>query len=87
MDQTDHRPPPQDQSPSTNTSGTQLAGQGRMKAKNIEEVVVYNEAVAAGDEVSAILERPIFGRDLNTKGQLDRSSSRIAPLMLRALAS
>lgn len=53
----------------------------RMKAKNIDDVVVYKEAVAAEDEVSAILERPIFSKDLNTKGQLDRSSSRVAPLI------
>ena len=52
-----------------------------MKAKNIDDVVVYGEAVAAGDEVSAILERPHFGRDLNLKGQLDRSSTRVAPLI------
>ena len=52
-----------------------------MKAKNIDDVVVYKEAVAAEDEVSAILERPIFSKDLNTKGQLDRSSSRVAPLI------
>ena len=52
-----------------------------MKAKNLEDVVVYKEAVAAEDAVSAILERPIFSKDLNTKGQLDRSSSRVAPLI------
>ncbi len=46
-----------------------------MKAKNIDEVVVYREAFEAEDEVSAILERPIFGNNLNLKGQLDRSSS------------
>ena len=43
--------------------------------------MVYKEALAAEDEVSAILERAIFSRDLNTKGQLDRSSSRVAPLI------
>ncbi len=52
-----------------------------MKAKNLDDVVVYNEALAAEDVVSAILERPIFSKDLNTKGQLDRSSSRVAPLI------
>jgi four helix bundle protein len=52
-----------------------------MKAKNIDDVVVYREALAAEDEVSAILERPVFGRDLNLKDQLDRSSSRVGPLI------
>ena len=52
-----------------------------VKAKNLDDVVVYKEALAAEDEVSAILERPIFSKDLNTKGQLDRSSSRVAPLI------
>ena len=52
-----------------------------MKAKNIDDVVVYKEALEAEDAVSAILERPIFSKDLNTKGQLDRSSSRVAPLI------
>jgi four helix bundle protein len=52
-----------------------------MKAKNIDDVVVYKEALEAEDAVSAILERPDFSKDLNTKGQLDRSSSRVAPLI------
>jgi four helix bundle protein len=52
-----------------------------VKAKHIEDVVVYQEALAADDEVSAILERPIFNRDLNLKSQLDRSSSRVGPLI------
>lgn len=52
-----------------------------MKAKNIEDVVVYNEALAAEDEVSAILQRSGFSTDLNLKNQLDRSSSRVAPLI------
>jgi four helix bundle protein len=52
-----------------------------MKAKNIDEVVVYREALEAEDAVSAILERPVFNKDLNTKGQLDRSSSRVPALI------
>ena len=52
-----------------------------MKAQNIEDVVVYNEALAAEDAVSALLQRPGFSKDLNLKSQLDRSSSRIAPLI------
>jgi four helix bundle protein len=52
-----------------------------MKAKNINDVVVYKEALEAEDEISAILERTVFGRDLNLKDQLDRASSRIGPLI------
>ena len=52
-----------------------------MKAKNIDDVVVYREALDADDEVSAILERAVFGKDLELKGQLRRSSSRVAPLI------
>jgi four helix bundle protein len=52
-----------------------------MKAKNIDDVVVYKEALEAEDAVSAILDRPIFSKDLDLKGQLNRSSSRVAPLI------
>ena len=52
-----------------------------MKAKNLEDLVVYNEALVAEDAVSALLDRPGFSTDLNLRGQLDRSSSRIAPLI------
>ena len=45
-----------------------VADARRMKAKNIEDVVVYKEAVIAEDEVSTILERSVFGKDLNLKG-------------------
>jgi four helix bundle protein len=51
-----------------------------MKAKNLDDVVVYKEALVAEDEVSAFLERPSFSKD-HTKSQLDRSSSRVAPLI------
>ena len=52
-----------------------------MKARNLDEVVVYRESLEAEDLISAILERPIFGKDLNTKDQLDRSSGRIPALI------
>lgn len=52
-----------------------------MKAKNIDAVVVYKEALEAEHAVSAILDRPVFGKDLDLKGQLNRSSSRVAPLI------
>ena len=51
--------------------GMRFATAACMKAKNLDDVVVYHEALAAEDEVSAILERPMFSKNLNTKGQLD----------------
>ena len=63
------------------TSGTTRALAYRMKAKTLEDVVVYKESLAAEDEVSAILERPGFRKELTLKDQLDRSSSRIGPLI------
>ena len=52
-----------------------------MKAKNLDEVLVYRKAVVTADEVSAILKRPMFGRDLDLRDQLSRSSGRVAPLI------
>jgi four helix bundle protein len=52
-----------------------------MKAKNLDDVLVYRKAVAAADEVSAILKRPAFRKDLELKDQLSRSSGRVAPLI------
>ena len=52
-----------------------------MKAKKIEDVVVYREAVEAENAIIEILERPVFRKDLNLKGQLDRSAARIGPLI------
>jgi four helix bundle protein len=53
----------------------------RVKAKTLEDLVVYREAIAAEDAVSAILARAVFNKDLDLRGQLSRSSSRIAPLI------
>jgi four helix bundle protein len=52
-----------------------------MKAKSIDDVLVYRKAVAAADEVSAILKRPVFSKDLDLRDQLSRSSGRVAPLI------
>jgi four helix bundle protein len=52
-----------------------------MKAKKLDDVLVYKKAVAAADEVSAMLERPVFRKDLDLKDQLSRSSGRVAPLI------
>lgn len=54
---------------------------GGMKAKNIDDVVVYREAEESADAVSAILERTEFGKDFDLTNQLSRSSSRIGPLI------
>ena len=52
-----------------------------MKAKNLDDVLVYRKAVAAADEVSALLSRPAFGRDFELKDQLSRSSGRVGSLI------
>ena len=52
-----------------------------MKAKNLDDVLVYRKAIAAADEVSALLKRPVFCRDFELKDQLSRSSGRVAPLI------
>ena len=52
-----------------------------MKAKKLDDVLVYKKALAASDEISAILERPAFGKDPNLKDQLSRSSGRVGPLI------
>jgi four helix bundle protein len=52
-----------------------------MRAKNLEDVIVYQKALAAADAVSALLERPAFRRDFDLTDQLSRSSSRVAPLI------
>jgi hypothetical protein len=38
-----------------------------MKAKNLDDVLAYRKAESAADEVSAILKRPVFGKDLELK--------------------
>jgi four helix bundle protein len=62
-------------------SGTKSAQLVRVKAKNLEDLLVYREAIVAEDAVSALLQRPAFGNDSTLKDQLSRSSSRIAPLI------
>ena len=52
-----------------------------VRAKNIEDVVVYRESTAAAVAVSALLDRPVFSKDFDLKNQLSRSSSRIGPLI------
>jgi four helix bundle protein len=52
-----------------------------MRAKNLSDIRVYRKAEDAANAVSAILKRPVFGKDFNLKDQLSRSSSRVAPLI------
>jgi four helix bundle protein len=52
-----------------------------MKAKNLDDVLVYRKAMAVADEVSTILRRPAFGREFSLKDQLSRSSGRVGPLI------
>ncbi len=52
-----------------------------MKAKNLDDVLVYRKSVAAADEISALLKRPIFRKDLELKDQLSRSSGRVPALI------
>ena len=40
-----------------------------MKAKKLDDVLVYRKSVALADEISAILERPVFRTDLELKDQ------------------
>jgi four helix bundle protein len=50
-------------------------------AKNLDDILVYQKAMKASEAVSAILKRQSFSKDLNLKGQLSRSSSRVGPLI------
>jgi four helix bundle protein len=50
-------------------------------AKSLEELQVYQKAIAASAEVSAIIQRPSFNRDLRLRDQLGASSERVASLI------
>ena len=52
-----------------------------MKARNLQDLHVYQKALAAADVVSALLKRPTFGRNFELRDQLSRSSGRVAPLV------
>lgn len=52
-----------------------------MKAKNLDDVLVYRKAVEAADEVSAMLKRSAFRKDFELTDQLSRSSGRVGPLI------
>ena len=52
-----------------------------MSGRNLEDLRVYKKALVAGNAVSALLKRPCFSKDFDLKGQLSRSSGRVAPLI------
>jgi four helix bundle protein len=53
----------------------------RMKAKKLDDVLVYTKSLVGADAVSAMLERPAFRRDFKLKDQLSQSSSRTVALI------
>jgi four helix bundle protein len=52
-----------------------------MRAKCIEELQVYQKALAAADAISAILKRPCFQRDGKLRDQLADSSDAVPSLI------
>ena len=50
-------------------------------AKSVEELQVYQKALAASAEISAIIQRPSFNRDPRLRDQLGSSSERAASLI------
>src|SRR5712691_12783175 len=50
-------------------------------AKNVDELQVYQKALAAAAEISAIIQRPSFSRDMRLREQLGSSSERVASLI------
>jgi len=49
-----------------------------MHAETLEELQVYQKAMAAAAEISAIIQRPSFNRDLRLREQIGSSSERCA---------
>ena|SRR5258706_2038823 len=52
-----------------------------MKAKNLDDIAVYQKAMDAAAAISALLERPIFCRDFDLRKQLSKSSGSVGPLI------
>jgi four helix bundle protein len=50
-------------------------------AKNVDELQVYQKALAAAADISAIIQRPSFNRDMRLRDQLGSSSERVASLI------
>jgi four helix bundle protein len=58
-------------------AGTERAQPPHMNRKSVENLKVYQRAVAGADEIFAITEKPIFDRDTELRQQLRTSSGRI----------
>jgi four helix bundle protein len=54
---------------------------GSMRASCLEELLVYQKAIATADAISAILPRQQFQRDFKLRHQLAASSERVASLI------
>ena len=52
-----------------------------MNAKSVEELLVYQKALAACHEISAILKRQCFDKDPRLRDQLSSSSERTASVI------
>jgi four helix bundle protein len=52
-----------------------------MRARSVEELLVYQKALDAAHAVSAILKRPCFGKDLKLRDQLGAASERTASVI------
>jgi len=52
-----------------------------MIARTLEDLLVYQRALAAANEVSAILKRIEFSKDFDVRDQLANSSSRVPALI------
>jgi four helix bundle protein len=61
--------------------GIKCALRGDVKARKLEDVLVYQKALTAADEVSAFLERPAIRKVFDLHDQLTRSSNRVGPLI------
>ena len=57
-----------------------------VRAASVEELIVYQKALAAAQEVSALLKRPFFQRDPRMRDQLGASSDGCASLIAEGFA-
>ena len=55
-------------------------------AKSLDELLVYQKALKAADEVSKLLERNVFEKDFRLRQQLGASSERVASLIAEGFA-
>jgi len=57
-----------------------------MVIRSLEELLVYQRALSAADEILAILDRPAFLRDPELRKQLGASSERVPALISEGFA-